>query len=272
MPTRWRTAWAFIAVALAACTSGPDSGDPTLASPTLDAISTDQVEIDGIAIDEPDWKASGVNWRLEVSWEAPEGVTIDHYEVRRDGVTVDGDVDATTFLDDGVEPGARYRYEVVGVDPEGAETRGATVSIKTEEPRLSQARLEGTFIVRMVADRASGTDDPVRGGAIFFTFDPRCRSGACDVRWTVRRARTDGTLRRDDAVYAATLRTPLFVRNCFGKVIDEALDVRLRVNGAAPLGGRWRATKIEGAIGEVSSYGGCVTATIDWSVRGSLQA
>ena len=79
-------------------------------------------------------------------------------------------------------------------------------------------------------------------------------------------------LRRAGAVYEATLRTPLFVRNCFGDVTDEALDVRLRIRGAAPLDGRWRATKLEGAIHEVSSYGGCMTATIDWDVHGSLQA
>ena len=88
----------------------------------------------------------------------------------------------------------------------------------------------------------------------------------------MRKARTDGTLRRADAVYAAKLRTPLFVRNCFGAVVDETLDVRLRVTAAAPLRGRWRATKIEGTIEEVSSYGGCVTATIDWNVRGALQS
>jgi hypothetical protein len=64
----------------------------------------------------------------------------------------------------------------------------------------------------------------------------------------------------------------MFVRNCFGDMIDERIDVRLRVTGAAPLRDEWRATKIEGAIGEVSSYGGCVTATVDWIVRGSLQS
>jgi hypothetical protein len=124
----------------------------------------------------------------------------------------------------------------------------------------------------MVVDRASGTRNPVRGGAIFFAFDPLCNEGACTVRWSVRKARTDGRLRRADAVYAARLRTPLFVRNCFGAVVDEALDVRLRVTAAAALRGRWRATRIEGTIAEVSSYGGCVTATIDWNVRGALQS
>ncbi len=90
-------------------------------------------------------------------------------------------------------------------------------------------------------------------------------------RLEVRRAETDGTLRRDGAVYAAMLRTPLFVRNCFGDLVDESLDVRFRVTRAAPVDGAWRATAIEGTITEVSSYGGCLTASIRWTVRGSLQ-
>jgi hypothetical protein len=273
MPSRWGAAWAFVAVALAACTSGSGSDDPPPAAVASSQVTpTERVEIDGIVIDEPDWKASGANWRLRVSWDEPDGIALDHYEVRRDGVTVDREIEATVFVDDDVEPGARYRYRVVGVDREGVETRAATVSITTDRPRLSEARLQGTFTVRMAVERASGTNDPVRGGAIFFTFDPRCRSGACDVRWTVRGARTRGTLLRADAVYTAMLRTPLFVRNCFGDVIDETVDVRLRVSGAAPVRGRWRATTFEGSIDEVSSYGGCMTATIDWGVRGSLQA
>jgi hypothetical protein len=48
--------------------------------------------------------------------------------------------------------------------------------------------------------------------------------------------------------------------------------VRLRVTAAAALRGRWRATKMEGTVEEESSYGGCVTATIDWNVRGALQS
>ena len=148
----------------------------------------------------------------------------------------------------------------------------AKTSIETREPPLADTRLEGTFAVRLVVDRASGTRNPVRGGAIFFSFDPRCPSGPCEVRWTMSRARTEGRLDRDGAVYAASVRTPLFVRNCFGDVIDEALRVRLRVTRAAALRDEWRATKIEGTIDEVSSYGGCMTATVDWDVHGTLQS
>jgi hypothetical protein len=252
-----------LVLVLGACTSPPTADEHSAQAPsaTPDA-PVGSLRPGSLTIEEPDWKATGANWTLDVSWRAPDDAAIDHYEVARDRV----------FRDREVEPGARYRYEVVGVAADGTRTRPASVSITTDEPPLSEARLEGTFVVRMVVDRASGTRNPVRGGAIFFAFDPICNEGACAVRWGVRKARTDGTLRHTDAMYAARLHTPLFVRNCYGAVVDEALDVRLRVSAAAALRGRWRATRIEGTIEEVSSYGGCVTATIDWNVRGALQS
>ena len=260
-----------IVFVLGACTASsttdPASTRATATEPAIGGVRPGKLEIA-----EPEWKANGANWVLELSWQAIDEAPIDHYEVARNGVTVDDAVAGSTFRDLDVEPGARYRYEIVGIGADGTPTRPATASIKTDEPPLSDARLEGTFVVRMVVERASGTRNPVRGGAIFYGFDPLCRSGACSVRWTVRKARTDGTLRRTDAVYAARLRTPLFVRNCFGAVVDEALDVRLRVTAAAPLRGRWHATRIEGTVEEVSSYAGCMTATIDWNVRGALQS
>ena len=222
-------------------------------------------------IEEPAWRPDGGDWELVLTWRAPDGSAIDHYVVTRNGVTIDRDVESASYSDVDVEPGARYRYAVVGVDADGVETEPAIASIKTDEPKIALARLEGTFVVRMAVDRSSGTADPVRGGAISFTFDPACRSGPCAVGWAIRRAKTDGKLRRVDAVYTAKLRTPLFIRNCYGALVDESLVVRLRVTRAAPLDGEWRATKFEGSIREISSYGGCVTATIDWNVHGSLQ-
>jgi hypothetical protein len=258
---------------LGACTASSTTGEPSAEVPaTAKARAIGDLRPGGLTIEEPDWKATGANWALDVSWHALDEPTIDHYEVARDGVTVDDAVTGTSFRDRQVQPGVRYRYEVVGVAADGTQTRPASASIKTDEPPLSEARLDGTFVVRMVVERATGTRNPVRGGAIFYRFDPVCDRGACAVRWSVRKARTDGTLRRAEAVYAATLRTPLFVRNCFGSVVDETLDVRLRVTAAAASRGRWRATRIEGTIEEVSSYGGCVTATIDWNVRGALQS
>ncbi len=266
----WRRAAAVATVVFTGCTSSPEV---VLApsSPVSTSALIESAAIEDLEILEPDWRADGSNWRLTLSWRAPFGLVIDHYEVARDGLTIDEAVGSTTFRDNGVEPGARYRYSVIGLDAAGHATRAVVGSIKTDEPSLADARLEGSFAVRMTVDRASGTKNPVRGGAIFFSFDPTCSRGACSVRWKVRNARTAGVLRRDDAAYTARLRAPFFVRNCFGRLTDEALDVRLRVSAAAPLRHRWRATKFEGSIEEVSSHRRCVTASIDWDVHGALQ-
>ena len=70
----------LVAVALAACTSGSGSDDPPPAAVASSQVTpTGRVEIDGIVIDEPDWKASGANWRLRVSWDEPDGIAVDHY-------------------------------------------------------------------------------------------------------------------------------------------------------------------------------------------------
>ncbi len=266
----WRSAAAAATVLFAGCTSSPEV---VLApsSPVSTTVPIQSLAIEDLEIKEPDWRADGSNWRLILSWLAPDGLVLDHYEVARDGVTIDDAVESATFRDNGVEPGARYRYSVIGLDAAGHATQAVVGSIKTDEPSLAEARLEGSFAVRMTVERASGTKNPVRGGAIFFSFDPTCSRGACSVRWKVRNSRTSGVLDRADAAYTAKLRTPFFVRNCFGRLADEALDVRLRVSAAAPLRDRWRATKIEGSIEEVSSHRRCVTASIDWDVHGALQ-
>lgn len=266
----WRRAATVTTVLFVGCTSSPDIViAPT--SPAATEAPAESFKIEGLEIEEPRWKADGDNWRLVLSWLAPTGLTVDHYEVRRDGVTIDDDVRTIIFRDGDVEPGTRYRYSVAALDAAGQVTRPAVGSIKTGEPSVAEARLEGSFVVRMDVERASGTKNPVRGGAISFSFEPVCRSGACSVRWTVRKSRAEGILRRDGAAYTAALRTPFFVRNCFGRLTEEKLDVRLRVRAAAPLRHVWRATKIEGSIVEISSHPRCVTASIDWDVRGALQ-
>jgi hypothetical protein len=78
-------------------------------------------------------------------------------------------------------------------------------------------------------------------------------------------------LPRDGGTYAASVSTPLFITNCFGTVIDESINVDLRVTAAAPVHGAWRATRIEGTVHERSSSTGCMSASIDWNVRGAVQ-
>jgi hypothetical protein len=271
MPTRTLTAATLTAMALTACTTSaldPPAGTP----PALSAGAAVELgRIEGLAIEQPSWTADGSNWTVTLSWREPDGFRVDHYRVSRDGVTIADDVSSTSFRDDDVHPGTRYAYRVAGVGPAGESTLPAIEKVTTGRPPLSEARLEGTFALRMIVGSATGTRSAVRGGGISHTFEPRCREGACSVRWSMRRARAEGLLRRDGASYTARLSTPLFIRNCFGRVVDEAVDVRFRIRAAAAYRHAWRATRIEGRIDEVSSFAGCRTAAIAWKVAGPLQ-
>ena len=66
---------------LAACTSTPGTGGGP--SPTASAGGvpvTGDATIEELTIDEPAWQPDGDDWELLLTWRAPDGVTIDHYE------------------------------------------------------------------------------------------------------------------------------------------------------------------------------------------------
>jgi hypothetical protein len=252
-----------------ACTKAdaPEPSAATSPSPT----TAGRPSVGNLAIEEPPWNATGSNWELRLSWDAPDGFDVDHYVVARDGIEVDDQVAGGRWTDHDVEPGARFSYRVTAMASDGTASRPAKGSIKTEAPSLDDARLEGSFFMTMHVDQATGTRDPVSGGAVVFRFDPTCRNGPCSVRWTVRDRQTDALLPREGGAYAASVSTPLFITNCFGAVIDESVNADLRVTAAAPVHDAWRATRIEGTVRERSSSSGCVSASIDWNVRGVLQ-
>lgn len=260
---------AVLALSVIACTKAPDSDPSSSLAPSPSPVERPVVQ--NLAIAEPDWKADGSNWALELTWDAPEGFEVDHYVVTRDGVEAGDDVTATRWNDRDAEPGARVAYTVTAFDPDGRRSKPAKASIKAGAPAVDDARLDGSFFMRMRVDKATGTRDPVSGGAVIFRFDPACAKGPCAVRWTVRDRQTDAMLPRKGARYAATVSTPLFITSCFGSVIDESVGVDLRVTAAAPVHGSWRATKIEGTVHERSTASGCMSASIDWNVRGVVQ-
>ena len=252
-----------------ACTKADDPQPSAATSPS--PTTAGRPSVDNLAIEEPTWNAAGSNWELRLSWDAPEGFDVDHYVVARNGIEVDDRVAGGRWTDRDVEPGARFSYRVTAMATDGTASRPAKGSIKTGTPSMDDARFEGSFLMAMHVDEATGTRDPVSGGAVIFRFDPTCGKGPCSVRWTVRDRETDAVLPRDGGTYAASVSTPLFIKNCFGTVIDESVNVHLRVTAAAPVHGAWRATRIEGTVHERSSSSGCMSASIDWNVRGALQ-
>ncbi len=208
---------------------------------------------------------------ISVGWEAPEGFSVDHYEVRRDGKPVADSLTTTSFSDDGVEPGQKYRYSVVAVDTDGNETRPASASITTKQPPLAEARLEGRFLARLHVTSQSGLSRGANGGGDLFTFTPRCGSGACDVSWAGRHGPASGSLHRSGASYGGTVFGPHSIGSCHGGTVNETLLFHVRLTAAAVVRGQWRATKIDGTLSESAASSGCVTGRISWSFKGAIQ-
>jgi hypothetical protein len=255
-----------LALAVVGCTSTVRTEDRVARRVTITAGPA----IEDLRTEEPAWRADGSNWALALTWEARDPV-FDHYEVWRNGYALDEQVTGPSWTDTTVEPGTHYRYAVVGVTDDGVRTLPLRTSIRTDSPPVAQARLEGSFVMVMHVERAKGTDDPVDGGRVVFRFEPTCGRGACATRWTVRDRDTDVVLRFHGTRYSGRARTPLLIRNCFGDEVDERVLARFRVVDAALWHGRWRATKIEGAIAERSVRSGCMVASIRWSVRGGIR-
>jgi hypothetical protein len=262
----------FVLAACVGCTSTGPSANPSSAAGTASTSASVSLEpVQGLEIIEPAWSADGSDWFLDLSWEVPVGASVDHYEVSRDGIVVQEDLVVTSWTDPAVEPRTRYVYEVLAIDAAGTSGPPASVSIVTGAPPLSQARLEGAFIVAMRVQNSRGIDDPVEDGDLVFRFRPRCAGGPCAVAWTVASHPSTAILARRGAVYRRRARTPFLIRDCFGRTNDEALVVRIRVREAAAIDGDWRAQDISGAIRESSRSPGCGAASIRWFLRGQVE-
>jgi len=274
-----RAALALAAVtALGSCTftrttSSATGSTSATASPTASATSsTASVALAGLSADQPStWSANPEGWRVTLSWDAPDDVTIDHYEVDRDGRTIAKDVSGTRFTDEGAEPGSTYRYQVRGVDVDGTATAPDAVDVTTGSPSPADARLEGAFVMKLHITSQSGLQSGAHGGGIVFLFAPRCHAGPCDVAWSRRGSSGSGILQRSGAAYAGTVRAPFLVHSCQGGVIDETLVFHLRVSEGAAFHGAWRASKIDGTLDESATASGCVTARLSYRFTGFAQ-
>lgn len=83
---------------------------------------------------------------VKLIWDRAGGAKVDHFRVYRDGDPVGKPLETRSFIDDDVEPGARYHYRVVafGVDGSRASSRALSVEIPSPPPQEpSQAPPQG---------------------------------------------------------------------------------------------------------------------------------
>lgn len=258
---------ALLALLVGACTS-TSARSGTDANPVT--VSPPAPTINELSIEQPSWGWKPSGWSLHLSWDPSDAAAIDHYAVSRNGEIVAERVLEPAWLDRDVEPSSRYRYSVVGTTTDGQRTQREGLSIRTGTPGLEQARLQGSFVMGLRVERASGTSGTVDGGRVVFRFRPRCARGPCSARWTVQDRLTRMAVLRSGSSYSGRARTPLLIRNCFGDSAPEMVRARFEVVDAAAIHGRWVATKIRGTIDERSRWPGCMAASIRWAVRGMV--
>jgi hypothetical protein len=92
------------------------------------------------------------------------------------------------------------------------------------------------------------------------------------VIWSRKGRVGSGRLARDDANYDGTVFAAFQIGSCQGGSLTETLEFTTRVVEADVVQGEWRATKIQGALHESAAGSGCVTAVVDWTFTGFLQA
>lgn len=217
------------------------------------------------------WRADPKSWSVVVTWDPAPAIDVDHYEVRRNGRAIEDDLSATRLVDRDVEPETGYDYDVTAVDAAGARTAASRVSVQTNAPPVVDARLEGSFAMKMHITDQSGLQGGASGGGMLFLYDPACAKGACDVTWSRKDRSGSGRLARSGASYDGTVHAAFQIGSCHGGSLTETLVLSTKVVEASVIRGEWRATKIEGSLHESAPASGCVTATIDWTFAGFIQ-
>jgi len=143
---------------------------------------------------------------------------------------------------------------------------------------LADARLEGTYHVRMVLTQAYGWER-LHAGTVMrgdWIVDARCASGSCNV--VVRGDSSGGSwsmrLVRAGAAYRGTGRAPL--STCFMTSVTDDLSLRLRVGDARWRGDTWTAATFTGVFRDVSPAAAsglytCQGSAFTASVTGTLR-
>ena len=252
---------ASLAGALTACTT-PSTDD----EPSADPTPIQGVRIEGVRAAQPDrWAPDGSNWEITITWDEP-AAAIDHYEISRDDILLDNDVQALSYTDGGAPPGERVRYEIVGMSGDTSSLPGG-VGLRTGEPSLDEARFDGSFNVDVVAVDWSTTIVEPKSYRAQFIFKPLCAKStwSCDVSWDEYYGTAEGTLERRGPTYAGEAFGTLNLPDCrTGKKLDARLEIDVKVLRAAAANG-WFVDDFKGTIVEsLPASASCPAVSISW--------
>ena len=216
-----------------------------------------------------DLAAKAAPFRVVLTWEPPpEGA--ERVEVFRDGARLallPGT--RTSYTDEDVLPDHVYNYEVASRTADLVSGR-THVTAETPAPSLGMARVEGTFDVSTRFTSRTGYSDYERP-SYGWKFQPRCREGPCDVRWSdLHEKRIHGTLERTGPRYRGSYTGQFYLR-CGSSPATSVVTVDLRVDAAKPIGPEWRATRLVGTLEHSEAVQlGCGSSRAELTVRARL--
>jgi hypothetical protein len=213
-------------------------------------------------------KADESQFRVVLTWLPPE-TDVDSFMILRDGFQrerVPGS--ATSYVDEQIEPGRWYVYEIESEEGEGRSAR-AEASVIVERPPVEEARLGGPFVLELRATDFSGYEEFGRSESRdVVVMRPRCERGVCAVDWRLRTAGTSGTLRFHGDSYRGSSESTSRVR-CGDRALTSRVSLTLEVTDASFLDHEWRATAFTGTLREVTpAQFDCVAARATFEVTG----
>ena len=211
---------------------------------------------------------------VALRWTADDSAgPIEGYTVYRNGTEVGtvGADETPGFTDDRVLPLVRYTYAVAAFGQDGVASEPTELRVETPAAPLADARLEGTFDVRIDERSTFGytsTGGDTTGG---WTFTPRCERGACDVKVDqVFRGSASVVMTQRSASYRAQGTAELGVK-CGGTPSTSTYTIALDIVRAKTVDGAWRAVKIEGTFAHREAPQlGCVAGGADLAFSGTL--
>ena len=167
---------------------------------------------------------------------------------------------ATSYRQAGLTPGSTYKYSVVAVRGGKRSPPSAAVATSTLTPPISQARLQGSWNVRVKYLHPASRS---RNGTGTWFFSPVCTTGACDVTVSTAGGRFSFTMKlaRAGASYQGQAVVNFYTCGPRGSTIPDptTLRIRVRVRHAAGQGQAWLATSLAGTM--VGTYHYVSTAT-----------
>jgi len=187
----------------------------------------------------------------------PTGPLPDKYLILTDG-TVAGSVagTGTSYRHAGLTHATRYQYRVVADRGGKRSPQSALLTVRTLTPPISQARLQGTWNVKVkYIQRVFGYPSDT----LSWATDPVCAAGPCDVllqvTWSDGHA-VDVKLTRAGVVYRGQTLARFFQCGTSSPMFPDptTLIIQVRVTAAAGQGQVWAATSLAGTMVGTSQY------------------